>query len=97
MRIDNTNVGGISPDAGSAIQKRSAEEAARVVGRGEGGEEPFAVAGGDQVDLSGLSRALHSPEREEKVRALAAAVQSGSYRVDAESLARKMIDEALKG
>jgi anti-sigma28 factor (negative regulator of flagellin synthesis) len=57
--------------------------------------------GTDNISLSGLSRtvrllAAESPEREQRLSELAAAFEGGSYRVDAERIARSVIDETIR-
>ena len=54
----------------------------------------------DQVQLSNLSSALrdHSvedPERAQSLQSIRAAVHSGSYRVDAVSLGKKIVQEFM--
>jgi len=56
---------------------------------------------GDDVHLSELVRSLRSlaadsPERQERLEQIARACADGSYKVDAEATAGKMIDDARR-
>jgi flagellar biosynthesis anti-sigma factor FlgM len=58
-------------------------------------------ASGDDVHLSELVRSLRalaadSPERQERLEQIARACASGTYKVDAEASASKIVDEALR-
>ncbi len=59
-------------------------------------------SGSDAVELSSFAKHIGdlqegSPAREARVAELREQVQSGKYEVDAEAVARKMIDEAFDG
>ena len=56
---------------------------------------------GDDIHLSELVRSLRSlvpdsPERQERIEQLARAYASGTYEVDAEATASKIIDDSLQ-
>jgi len=56
---------------------------------------------GDDVHLSELVRSLRSlvpdsPERQERLEQIARAYANGTYRVDAEATASKIIDDSLQ-
>jgi flagellar biosynthesis anti-sigma factor FlgM len=58
-------------------------------------------ATGDDVHLSELVRSLRSlaadsPERQERLEQIARACANGTYEVDAEATASKVIDDALR-
>ena len=81
-----------SADAQKAEKAQAAK--AGVGGAGESGHN-------DRVQLSGLAAALRTetsttPEREAKIDRLAREVESGRYRVDSKSVARRMIDDAFQ-
>lgn len=67
-------------------------------GRNQPGRSPGAA---DDVHLSELVRSLRSlvpdsPERQERIEQLARAYASGTYNVDAEATASKIIDDSLQ-
>lgn len=92
MKIDN-NLGGLNLDrAGSAAPAQ----------RYSSGAPDHGQAGNshDQINLSGLSQQLRaldtdSPERAERVRALAAAFAAGAYQVDPAQVASRLVDDAI--
>ena len=58
-------------------------------------------AAGDDVHLSELVRSLrslaaNSPERQERLEQIARACANGTYKVDADATAHKLIDDALR-
>ena len=86
MRINNSNLTGVSGAAGSekvadAAERRRADAAA---------SEPTDVG-----DLSSLASRLAS-SNEERMERLRQAVQDGSYKVDPAATASRLIDEHLK-
>lgn len=99
MKIDNTNVSGTSAERleqnrTTAVVRTGYDRAGRAAG-GSGAEN------GDQIDLSGLSRALsaassESPERVAQVEQLSETYASGNYRVDAEEVSRRIVEDALR-
>ena len=69
-----------------------------------GGNQPTragSASAGDDVHLSELVRSLRSlvpdsPERQERIEQIARAYASGTYEVDAEATASKIIDDSLQ-
>jgi flagellar biosynthesis anti-sigma factor FlgM len=68
-----------------------------------GSNQPASSSGtaADDVHLSELVRSLRSlvpdsPERQERIEQLARAYADGSYQVDAEATASKIIDDSLQ-
>jgi flagellar biosynthesis anti-sigma factor FlgM len=92
MKIDN-NLGGLNLDrAGSAAPANRYTSGAPDNGQGANSH--------DQINLSDLSQQLRSletdsPERTEKVRALAAAFAAGTYKVDAAEVSRRLVDDSI--
>lgn len=85
MRIDDLNRTPVTPGTektDQAAQKRALEK------------EPNAVAANDQADVSQLAQALSArdPQRLEQLRLQ---VQSGTYTVSAEDVAKAIIDQHL--
>ena len=81
-------------------------DAANVAARNKSIEAPSAgsPAAGDPVSLSPQAREFHAaraaiavmPEiREEKVAAIRAQIEAGTYEVDSEKIAGRMIEDAL--
>ena len=100
MKIDNTNVGGTSPDRveqnrEAAVVRAGFDRSSKAGGYGADGD------GDDQIDLSGLSRALNSaqsdsPERVAKVEQLAAIYAKGNYSSDPAEISRRVVEDALR-
>jgi flagellar biosynthesis anti-sigma factor FlgM len=92
MKIDN-NLGGLNLDrAGSAAPANRYTSGGPDNGQGANSH--------DQINLSDLSQQLRSletdsPERTEKVRALAAAFAAGTYQVDAAEVSRRIVDDSI--
>jgi len=92
MKIDN-NLGGLNLDrAGSAAPANRYMSGAPDHGQ--------AGSAHDQINLSGLSQQLRiletdSPERTEKVRALAAAFAAGAYHADPAQVATRLVDDTI--
>jgi len=85
MKVQNSQVSPLDP----------AEESGRkdVSGRPE--------AGRDDVHLSELVRSLRSlvpdsPERQERIEQIARAYANGTYRMDSEAAASRIIDDSLQ-
>jgi flagellar biosynthesis anti-sigma factor FlgM len=86
MKIDNANLSPLN------ATDQSVRNPARQVS-----SQPS----GDDVHLSELVRSLRSlaadsPERQERLEQIARACADGSYQVDAEATAGKMIDDARR-
>lgn len=99
MKIDNTNVSGtgaerLEQNRATAVVRTGYDRAGRpATGSGAGN--------GDQIDLSGLSRALsaassESPERVAQIEQISEIYASGNYRVDAEEVSRRIVEDALR-
>jgi anti-sigma28 factor (negative regulator of flagellin synthesis) len=97
MRVDDRNLTGTAPAQSGRTQqtgKSNRNQAVRT-GTAATGET------GDRVELSNtletLSRAMSAfgSERANRVQALAAQYQSGSYHADSAATARGMVSEAL--
>lgn len=85
MKVDNANLSPLKATDGSGRTQTS-----RVSSQ----------AAGDDVHLSELVRSLRSlaadsPERQERLEQIARACANGTYEVDAEATASKVIDDAL--
>lgn len=99
MKIDNTNVSGTSAERleqnrATAVVRTGYDRAGRTGSGGNSGN-------GDQIDLSGLSRALsaassESPERVAQVEQLSEIYAAGNYRVDAEEVSRRIVEDAQR-
>ena len=96
MKVNNPNLSSLT-----SAETSRAQEAARTDPRGRpNGASPSASASGDDVHLSELVRTLRSlaadsPERQASIEQLARAYASGTYQVDAHSVAGKVIDDAI--
>ncbi len=93
MKIDNNAIGLNLDRAGAAAPATRYGQTS-----GSGNASGNAT---DQVSLSGLGQqlrdlAVDSPERQEKVKALAAAYANGSYQVDAKAVSSAIVGDALK-
>ena len=96
MKIDNNNVGGLGLDRSAG----AASTARYGVGNPQGSSN--SAYGSDEISLSGLSQQLRelssdSPERQERIQALAAAFAAGTYNVDPMQVSKGIVDDALKG
>jgi flagellar biosynthesis anti-sigma factor FlgM len=94
MKINDANVGGTgAAPATNAVGGTAAAKAQPKVGAGN--------TSADEVQLSNLSEQIRaedssSPERAAHLDKLSAAVDAGTYRVDAATISRKIIDESTK-
>jgi flagellar biosynthesis anti-sigma factor FlgM len=99
MRIVDTN------QPGNTIPLQSGRTGAtRPVPAGESNGSSGKVSqNSDSIELSGLSGRVSqtlqadSASRAEKVNQIAAAVQSGTYQVDAKAVSKAIVDHALSG
>jgi flagellar biosynthesis anti-sigma factor FlgM len=92
MKVNNPNLSSIASAETSRAQETS--RGGRPLGASQTG------GSGDDVHLSELVRSLRSlasesPERQANIEKLARAYANGSYQVDAEALAGKVIDDAV--
>jgi anti-sigma28 factor (negative regulator of flagellin synthesis) len=100
MRLEDNNMSGIG--ASGLNRAQAADGPERSTAKGAGGAT--LGAGADQVTLSTLTERLQglsaqleaagdgSGEREAKLKALAALVESGNYEPDVDELSGKLID-----
>lgn len=106
MKIEGTNVGGISPDSpvqkpGVAAGSEAARRAARIGYDASSVEGPEAESSEpDQVQLSGLGRELArlakaDPEREGRIDKLAADYEAGRLKIDSAEVAKKLVEDAF--
>jgi anti-sigma28 factor (negative regulator of flagellin synthesis) len=91
MKIDNPL---LSQTSANALQQSGGVSETR----GGSGNRARLDGTSDRVQLSNLSAALldqpaEDPARAQSVQAIGSAVQSGSYRIDAAALGRKIIQE----
>ena len=100
MKVNGSTTQSTSLDKSSELSKAGSSQSK---GRGAG-KSPVATEGAEKVSIS--SRAKETAEatriakaapdvNEEKVAKLKAAVQSGAYKVDAQKIADKLVDEHL--
>ena len=101
MKVYDVNLtGATAAGTGRSQESLKAESAG---GASSGGKSGGTQGPADQVEFSStlgrLSRAMsaYGSARSERVAGLAAAYQSGSYRVDSRATSRGMIAEALAG
>lgn len=92
MKVNDSNLGGlVSTQSNNAQPVQSGQNA-----RGAGVQGP---ASNDDVHLSELVRSLRSlaadsPERQARLEQIARAYANGTYKVDPQATAAKMIDDA---
>lgn len=96
MRVDDRNQvegGKWRPAAGS----QEAQRAGHAEGPGGRASEPGEIAGGDRLNLSGVSGRIRlafqslAETHAAHVESVAARVRAGEYRVDAQALSRAML------
>src|SRR5579862_6855004 len=88
------------PSLASAAAARS-QEASPANGARQTNQQGSKAASGDDVHLSELVNSLRSlasgsPDRQEKLEGLARTYAQGTYQVDSQATASKVIDDALK-
>jgi flagellar biosynthesis anti-sigma factor FlgM len=94
MKIIDGNLAALTNAASNAGQ-------AQGTGRGAAPGQSAGAGGTDRAEISGLAGKLteaasvESPERAARVEALRAAVEAGRYQVDAASVARGVVGEAI--
>ncbi|MGH9558981.1 MAG: flagellar biosynthesis anti-sigma factor FlgM [Bryobacteraceae bacterium] len=96
MKVNDPNLASlISPLSTSRTQEpERSTQSARTAGVGASGS-------GDDVHLSELVRSLRSlaaesPDRQARLEQIARSYANGTYKVDAEATASKMIDDAIE-
>lgn len=95
MKINDANLNAVTSGASQAAAQAAAAGTSRAGTTGKHGH------GRDAVELSGLSSALRSlaaggPEHSARIEKLAAAYQSGNYRVDSPAVSRHIVNDALR-
>ena len=98
MKVNDTNLSSLVPAEALGAQQtgRTAQTA------GSSGSPATSGAGAsDDIHLSELVRSLRSlaadsPERQARIEQLARSYASGTYQVDAQATAAKMIDDAFQ-
>jgi flagellar biosynthesis anti-sigma factor FlgM len=98
MKVNNTNLSSLSPAEALGTQQTGR------TGQAANSSEPPATGGAassDDIHLSELVRSLRSlaadsPERQARIEQLARSYASGTYQVDAQATAAKIIDDAFQ-
>jgi flagellar biosynthesis anti-sigma factor FlgM len=98
MKVNNPNLS----SAGSAGTAKPLETTNTGSGSRTAPGQKSGAASTDDVHLSELVRSLRSlasdsPDRQAKIEAIARSYANGSYQVDAQGTASKIIDDAHKG
>lgn len=96
MKVNDPNLASLAAPTTGAARTQQTERSGPgpQVGGAQGGA-------GDDVHLSELVRSLRSlaadsPERQARLEQIARSVANGSYQVDAQATAAKIIDDALE-
>jgi len=97
MKVNDSNLASLASTGASKAQETAASSPAA---RRPGTQEPQ-PASSDDVHLSELVRSLRSlaadsPERQTQIEQIARAYANGSYKVDSQATAGKLIDDALE-
>ncbi len=98
MKVNDPNLASLASNSTSASRTKETER----TGQGSGaGRIQGSGAGSDDVHLSELVRSLRSlaadsPERQARLEQIARSVANGSYKVDAQATASKIIDDAFE-
>lgn len=96
MRIEDNSNAGLGS---SQLERAKATNTAAQTGASKAAQKGGGSAS-DRVNLSNLAESLNqldatSPQREERLKQLSAAVRAGTYEPNAEMISSAMIDEAL--
>ena len=94
MKVNDPNFSSLASTEAARTQRT------RVSSEHTGESAPSTSSGGDDVHLSELVRSLRalateSPERQAHLEAIARAYAAGTYQVDAEATAARIIDDAI--
>lgn len=97
MKINDSNLSSLA-STGPQQTAQTAQTARPATNAGAGSTS---AASGDDIHLSELVQSLRSlaadsPERQARLEQIARSYANGSYKVDAEGTASKMIDDALQ-
>jgi flagellar biosynthesis anti-sigma factor FlgM len=100
MKLHDPNLSGAGLNAAERAQAAQAQ-AAPERARSRGADAPGGGDATDGIQVSGLARQLQalgaeSPEREARVERLARQYERGDYRVDPETTAKSILDDALR-
>jgi anti-sigma28 factor (negative regulator of flagellin synthesis) len=96
MRIDSNNLGNLGPS-----QAERSGETPAIVSPGKNGSAGKTGASADRVELSGftgrVSESLQADaaSRGQRVSQLAAAVRSGTYKLDSRAVSGAVVDDAI--
>ena len=98
MKVNDPNLASLA----SASATKAQESAATAPGAQPAKTPGHTPATGDDVHLSELVRSLRSlaaesPERQARIEQIARAYADGTYKVDDQETASKVIDDALQG
>lgn len=98
MKVNDPNL--TSPASTGTSRTQEARRAGQT-SRPSDPAAPHGAASSDDIHLSELVRSLRSlaadsPERQARIEQIARAYATGTYKVDAEATAAKIIDDALQ-
>ena len=103
MKIDNNNLSSLTPAETLGTQQtgRTGQTAGSSLTPATGGASSVDASSGDDIHLSELVRSLRSlaadsPERQARIEQIARSYASGTYQVDPQATAAKIIDDALQ-
>ena len=100
MKVNDPNLSSLASAEAAQTQAAQTQAAKAAAAGASRSSDPAGTATGDDVHLSELVRSLRalaadSPERQAYVDQIAKAYANGSYRVDPNATAGKVIDDAL--
>jgi len=98
MKINDPNLASLASTGTNKVQETASSGAGKRVSNTPAGPSPPAA---DDVHLSELVRSLRSlaadsPERQARIEQIARSYASGTYQVDPQALASKIIDDAFE-
>lgn len=107
MKVDNNNLSSLTPAETLGTQQtgRTGQTAGSSVtpagGASSADASSVGATSGDDIHLSELVRSLRSlaadsPERQARIEQIARSYASGTYQVDPQATAGKIIDDALQ-
>ena len=104
MKVNNNNLSPLNPADALGTQQtgRAGQAAGSSSSPATGGAASGGAASGDDIHLSELVRSLRSlaadsPERQASIEQIARSYASGTYQVDPQATASKIIDDAVQG
>jgi flagellar biosynthesis anti-sigma factor FlgM len=100
MKVNDPNLSSLAPSQNATGAGRS-QQAERSGQSSSPGSTGAGAASGDDIHLSELVRSLRSlaaesPERQARIEQIARSYANGTYKVDAEGTASKIIDDAFQ-